>query len=79
MHGMVFAKNFIQSVRLPDYTEVVNKDVFAWNTGKEPIPEDAKSTYKTYSVDGVTYDAGVVYMYTDNAELEGKDRIHHMG
>lgn len=79
MHGMTFAKNFIQSVRIPDYTEVINKDVFFLNTGKEPIPEDAKDSYKTYSVDGVTYDAGVVYMYTDNAELEGKDRIHHLG
>ena len=79
MHGMTFAKNFIKSVRLPDYTEVVNKDVFAWNTGKEPVAEDAKSSYKTYKVDGVTYDAGVVYMYADNAELEIKDRIHHTG
>ena len=77
MHGLAFAKNFITSVRLPDYTEVVNKDVFAWNTGKEPIAEDAKDTYKTYTVDGVTYDAGVVYMYTDNADLANKDRIHH--
>lgn len=79
MHGMVFGKNFIKSIRLPDYTEVVNKDVFAWNTGKEPIAEDAKDTYKTYKIDGVSYDAGVVYMYTDNAELEIKDRIHHTG
>lgn len=79
MHGMTFAKNFIQSVRIPDYTEVINKDVFFLNTGKEPIPSDAKDAYKTYSVNGVTYDAGIVYMYTDNAELEGKDRIHHAG
>ena len=78
MHGMAFAKNFIKSVRLPDYTEVVNKETFAWNTGKEPLPEDAKSSYKTYKIDGVTYDTGVVYMYTDNAELAGKDRIHHI-
>ncbi|HBA63568.1 MAG TPA: hypothetical protein DCZ20_06910 [Lachnospiraceae bacterium] len=79
MHGMAFAKNFIKSVRLPDYTEVVNKDVFAWNTGMEPIAEDAKNSYKTYTVAGQTYQAGVVYMYTDNAELEMKDRIHHTG
>ena len=64
---------------MPDYTEVVNKDSFFLNTGKEPIPADAKDSYKTYKVDGETYEAGVVYMYTDNAELEGKDRIHHMG
>lgn len=79
MHGMAFAKNFIKSIRLPDFTEVVNKDVFAWNTGMEPIAEDAKNNYKTYTVDGQTYQAGVVYMYTDNAELEMKDRIHHTG
>ena len=78
MHGLTFASNFIEAVRLPDFTEVVNKDVFAWNKGKEAIPEDAKDSYKTYEVDGTTYDAGVVYMYTDNAELEGKDRVHHM-
>ena len=79
MHGLTFAKNFIQSVRLPDFTEVVNKHVFAWNTGKEPIAANEKDDYKTYTVDNVTYDAGVVYMYTDNAELEVKDRIHHNG
>lgn len=79
MHGMTFANNFIKSVRLPDYTEVVNKDAFILNTGMEPIEATAKDTYKTYLVDGVKHDAGVVYMYTDNAELEGKDRIHHTG
>ena len=79
MHGLTFAKNFIRSVRLPDYTEVVNKDVFTWNTGKEPLGADAKDTLKRYSVDGKNYDAGVVYMYADNAELEMKDRIHHTG
>lgn len=77
MHGMPFASNFIKSVRLPDYTEVVNKDTFMWNTGKEPLAEDAAAKYKTYKVDGQTYDAGVVYMYTDNKELAEKDRIHH--
>ena len=79
MHGLTFASNFIEAVRLPDYTEVVNKDAFAWNKGKEAIPADAKTSYKTYKIDGTTHDAGVVYMYTDNAELEGKDRIHHLG
>ncbi len=31
MHGMTFAFNFIKSVRLPDYTEVVNNTVFSLN------------------------------------------------
>ncbi len=80
MHGMTFAKNFIKSVRLPDFTEVVNKTVFVWNTGSESLAENVENEkYKTYEIDGKTYDAGVVYMYTDNAELEGKDRIHHAG
>lgn len=78
MHGLAFAKNFIQSVRLPDYTFVVNKEVFSWNLGMESIPEDAKADYKTYTVDGITYKTGLVYMYTDNAELATKDRIHHV-
>ena len=77
MHGMPFAKNFIKSVRLPDYTEVVNKDVFAWNTGKEALSADAPKNYKTYTSGGKTYEAGIVYMYADNAEFEVKDRIHH--
>lgn len=77
MHGMAFAQNFIKSVRLPDYTEVVNKDTFLWNTGKEPLSSDAPDKYKTYKSDGKTYDSGIVYMYADNAEFEVKDRIHH--
>ena len=77
MHGLSFANNFIKSVRLPDYTEVVNKDVFAWNTGREALGQVSNENYFTYEVDGVTYNAGVVYMYTDNAELALKDRIHH--
>lgn len=79
MHGLAFAQNMIESVRLPDFTEVVNKDTFAWNIGKEPIGASEKDAYRTYEIDGVTYNAGVVYMYTDNAELEMKDRIHHVG
>lgn len=77
MHGMAFAKNFIKSVRLPDYTEVVNKDTFLFNTGKEPLADDAPNKYNSYAVGGETYTAGVVYMYADNAEFEVKDRIHH--
>jgi len=79
MHGMAFAKNFIKAVRLPDFTEVVNKEVFFLNLGMEPIVSAPNDAYKTYEVDGVTYDAGIVYMYADNSELEVKDRIHHTG
>ena len=77
MHGLSFAKNFIKSVKLPYFTEVVNKDVFFLNTGKEPIADEAKDEFKSYEVDGQTYDAGVVYMYTDNADAPNIDRIHH--
>lgn len=77
MHGMAFAQNFIKSVRLPDYTEVVNKDTFLWNTGKEPLASGAPAKYKTYTSGGKKYDSGIVYMYADNAEFEVKDRIHH--
>ena len=78
MHGMAFANNLITSVRLPDYTEVVNKDSFFWNPGKEPLANEAPDKYKSYTgVDGETHTAGIVYMYADNAEFEVKDRIHH--
>lgn len=79
MHGMAFVNNFIKSVRLPDFTEVVNKDIFAWNTGKEPLGNVSNENYKTYEIDGVTYNTGIVYMYTDNTALASKDRIHHTG
>lgn len=77
MHGMAFARNLIKSVRLPDYTEVVNKDTFFWNPGKEDLSKDAPDNYKTYTLGGEKYTAGIVYMYADNAEFEVKDRIHH--
>ncbi len=78
MHGMAFANNLITSVRLPDYTEVVNKDSFFWNPGKEPLANEAPDKYKSYKgADGKTHTAGIVYMYADNAEFEVKDRIHH--
>lgn len=79
IHGMTFANNFIKSVRLPDFTEVVNKTVFFQNLGMEPIVNAPNENYKTYVVDGKTYNAGIVYMYTDNAGLANKDRIHHAG
>ena len=68
MHGQSFYNNQIKSVRLPDFTEVVNKAVFTKNPGMEECPVDAPDKEKELG--------GVVYMYTDNAELEFKDRIH---
>lgn len=68
MHGMTFYGNKIKSVRLPDFTEVVNKAVFSNNPGMEKCSADAPDKEKKLG--------GVVYMYTDNAELEFKDRIH---
>ncbi|NLA69961.1 MAG: leucine-rich repeat domain-containing protein [Clostridiales bacterium] len=68
MHGMAFYNNNIKSVRLPDFTEVVNKYTFSMNPGMEECPSDAPAKEQALG--------GVVYMYTDNAELEYKDRIH---
>lgn len=71
MHGMSFAGNEIKSVRLPDYTAVVNKLVFIGNPGMEPVSEEGKKTLK-----GEFANSGVVYMYTDNIGLANLDRIH---
>ena len=68
MHGMVFAQNNIKSVRLPDFTAVVNKDAFTWNPGMEECPADAPDKHKNMG--------GVVYMYTENPNLANLDRIH---
>lgn len=68
MHGMVFAQNNIKSVRLPDFTAVVNKDAFTWNPGMEDCPADAPDKHKNMG--------GVVYMYTENPNLANLDRIH---
>ena len=68
IHGMAFAQNNIKSVRLPDYTAVVNKHVFSLNPGMEECPEEAPDNEKE--------NGGVVYMYTDNPELQNLDRIH---
>ena len=38
---VMLAQNNIQSVRLPDYTEVVDKRAFYWNPGMEDCPADA--------------------------------------
>lgn len=71
IHGTAFMKNQIKSVRLPDFTEVVNKDAFSFNPGMEEVPEDAPAKEAKKG--------GVVYMYTDNPELQYKQRIHHIG
>ena len=68
MHGMAFAQNNIKSVRLPDFTAVVNKDVFTLNPGMEDCPSDAPDKQKSLG--------GVVYMYTENPNLDNLDRIH---
>ncbi len=70
MHGMAFADNLIKSVRIPDYTEVINKYTFVLNPGMEEC--DPKAGEKECSL------GGVVYMYTDNLNLKYKDRIHHL-
>jgi len=76
MHGMPFAKNRIKSVRLPDSTEVVNKDVFALNPGMEPLPKQDPWGNKVRYSDDSSY--GIVHMYTDNKGLMAKlqKRIH---
>lgn len=71
IHGMAFMKNQIKSVRLPDFTEVVNKDAFSFNPGMETVPDNAPAKEAKKG--------GVVYMYTDNPELQYKQRIHHIG
>lgn len=70
IHGSAFAKNNIKSVRLPDYTMVVNKHVFIYNPGMESVPSHAPS--------GESDMGGVVYMYTDNPNLANMERIHHI-
>ncbi len=79
MHGWAFACNYIKSVRLPDFTEVVNKDVFDWNPGMEELEDGTPSAYKSRidTITGRTYEnCGIVYMYTANSALFEKDRIH---
>lgn len=78
LHGMPFSFNKIRSVRLPDFTEVVNKFAFSQNPGMAEIPAEAPATIKTYKdpKTGETQTAGVVYMYTDNPQLLDKQRIH---
>ena len=80
MHGMTFADNNITSVRLPDYTEVVNKHVFAMNPGMEPMTEEiakkySATDYQKYLAGGEA-ESGIVDMYTDRDALFDAQRIH---
>ena len=71
MHGMTFANNKIKSVRLPDFTAVVNKFVFVGNPGMEPMSVEGKKALK-----GNFANSGVVYMYSGNLDHKNMDRIH---
>lgn len=80
MHGMTFADNNIRSVRLPDYTEVVNKDAFAMNPGMEPMTEEiarkrSQTDWEKF-MPGGSAESGIVYMYTDREALFDAQRIH---
>lgn len=70
IHAFAFAHNNIKSVRIPDYTEVVEMKAFYWNPGMEECPADAPEKEQGFG--------GVVYMYTDNAQLANMERIHHI-
>lgn len=70
IHAFAFARNKIKSVRLPDYTMVVEKKAFLYNPGVESVPSTAPS--------GEAEMGGVVYMYTDNPNLMNMERIHHI-
>lgn len=70
IHAFAFAKNKIKSIRLPDYTMVVEKKAFLYNPGVESVPTGAPS--------GEAEMGGVVYMYTDNPKLASMERIHHI-
>lgn len=70
IHAFAFASNKIKSVRLPDFTMVVEKKAFYWNPGVESVPSNAPSGEEEFG--------GVVYMYTDNPNLANMERIHHI-
>ena len=69
MHGMAFARNNIQSVRLPDFTVVVNKHTFMLNPGMEPLPEEAAGQMAAEAYEN----SGVVYMFADTADMRNYD------
>lgn len=70
IHAFAFSENRITSVRLPDFTMVVEKKAFLFNPGVESVPDSAPS--------GEEELGGVVYMYTDNPNLANMERIHHI-
>lgn len=81
LHGMPFAFNNIKSVRLPNFTEVVNKFAFAYNPGMADAPKVnpwGKENKLETDLQGETRTAGLVYMYTDNPGLKDKlqNRLH---
>lgn len=81
LHGMPFAFNNIKSVRLPNFTEVVNKFAFAFNPGMTKAPEKdpwGKENKLEADLRGETRTSGLVYMYTDNPGLKDKlqNRLH---
>ena len=81
LHGMPFAFNNIKSVRLPDFTEVVNKFAFAYNPGMADAPRVnpwGKENKLETELRGEMRSAGLVYMYTDNPGLKDKlqNRLH---
>lgn len=81
LHGMPFAFNNIKSVRLPNFTEVVNKFAFAYNPGMADAPKVnpwGKENKLEADLRGETRSAGLVYMYTDNPGLKDKlqNRLH---
>ena len=81
LHGMPFAFNNIKSVRLPDFTEVVNKFAFAYNPGMADAPKVnpwGKENKLEADLRGETRTSGLVYMYTDNPGLKDKlqNRLH---
>lgn len=81
LHGMPFAFNNIKSVRLPNFTEVVNKTAFAFNPGMTKAPEKDpwdKENILEKEFHNETRTAGLVYMYTDNPGLKDKlqNRLH---
>ena len=75
MHGMPFADNLITSVRIPDFTAVINKFSFAMNPGMEETP-DANPRKEVLRQSG--YPLGVVHMYCGDLALFDLDRIHHI-
>lgn len=81
LHGMPFAFNKIKSVRLPNFTEVVNKFAFAYNPGMASAPKVnpwGKENKLETELRGEKRSAGLVYMYTDNPGLKNKlqNRLH---